>query len=429
MLAAVLLLGGLLPALRTAAEGVSGNSYEQRLRSVLSYLESGSEPEFGSVNGEWKVFALARSGKIKKSYAEAYYMRIEQLVEENGSAVLNPSKSTDNSRLVIALTSIGKNAKKVAGFDLLEPLRNFNYVKKQGINGVIFALLAIDSHNEYGMEDIRSECVSFILSREIEGGGWALSGKNPDPDVTAMAITALSRYNSAKQAVNRGIEVLSRIQNANGGYESFGTENCESCCQVLVALSSVGIDAAGDERFVKNGSSVLDALLSYYVGGGFSHILGGMVNGMASEQAAYALTAYKRYRSGNNILYNMNDVSLAAAPKPTEKLTQEPAEEPTQKPTADLTAHPTGTPLPTAQTTASQLVQTQQPTAEPVGTATVSENPALTASPSSTVFTPSIAPSDSEDNLSDGKNAATAAAVVGAVIIMAAVIYFRFRKK
>ncbi len=431
LLAAVLLLGGLLPAFRTAAECVSGKGYEQKLQAVLNWLENGSEPEFGSVNGEWKVFALARSGRIKKSYAEAYYARIEELVERNGNAILNPSKSTDNSRLIIALTSIGRDARQVSGFNLLEPLSDFNYIKKQGINGVIFALLAIDSHRSYGMEAVKNECVNFILGREIEGGGWALSGKNPDPDVTAMAITALCRYASAEQAVKRGVEVLSRIQNENGGYASFGTENCESSCQVLVALSSVGIDAANDERFTKNGTSVLDALLSFYVDGGFSHIAGGMVNGMASEQAAYALAAYERYVSGNNTLYNMNDVSFANAPKPTEKPTARPTYTPTANPTEMPTANPTD--MPTAKPADTPTANpTDMPTADPTDILTAGPTGNPTASPVDTEEISAVPRSTSAPSAEQPKSSAAgiAAAVVGIAVISAALIVcLKFRKK
>ena len=44
---------------------------------------------------------------------------------------------------MLALTAIGKDPASVAGFNLLKPLADFEQVTKQGINGTIFALLAL----------------------------------------------------------------------------------------------------------------------------------------------------------------------------------------------------------------------------------------------------------------------------------------------
>lgn len=118
------------------------------------------------------------------------------------------------------------------------------------------------------MSDIKSQCVDLLLSRECDGGGWALGLGAAEADITAMAITALAPYKKAAAAIERGVEKLSALQNANGSFSSGGVETSESCSQVLVALSTVGINAHKDSRFIKNGNSALDALCAFYVGGG-----------------------------------------------------------------------------------------------------------------------------------------------------------------
>lgn len=287
------------------------SGYAAQYSAVLRILAGGANPEFGSVGGEWKVLALARSGfyPTQSGYFSEYYAKIEKLVAANGSPKLHPQKSTENSRLIIALSSIGRDARSVAGFDLTAPLGDFSYVKKQGLNGVIFALIALDCNKDYGMSDIKSQCVDLLLSRECDGGGWALGLGAAEADITAMAITALAPYRKAAAAIERGVEKLSALQNANGSFSSGGVETSESCSQVLVALSTVGINAHKDSRFIKNGNSALDALCAFYVGGGFAHMANGGANSMATEQAAYALCAYDRFLSGRSSLYDMNDVS------------------------------------------------------------------------------------------------------------------------
>lgn len=316
--------------------------YSSELNATLTRLES-SQPQFGSIGGEWKVFALARSGRIDKDskFVSDYLISIEDMLKSNGDPKLDPRKPSENSRLVIALSSLGYDAADVAGFDLTQPLKEIDFVRKQGITGVIYALIALDCKSEYATTAYKKQLVDFIVNAEINGGGWAMGGTTPDPDITAAAICAIANYSSAKTAVNRGIDVLSDIQCDNGEFQSYGNINSESCSQVLVALSTVGIDASSDSRFIKNGCSLLDALLSFFTGDGFTHLSGGSTNQMASEQAAYALCAYDRMIKHKNDLYDMSDVWSTSLPTPVPTQTPKPTATPTPQPTA--TVSPTET--------------------------------------------------------------------------------------
>ena len=162
--------------------------------------------------------------------------------------------------------------------------------------------------------------IDYILSKEIkkgtdEAGGWALSGTNPDPDITAMALQALAKYKddeTVKPYIDRAVEKLSKIQKEDGGYSSWGTVNSESVAQVITALTALGIDPKTDARFVKDGNWLISNIMGFYVdGGGFKHIKTDSVNGMATDQAMYSLVAYSRFVDGKTSLYNMTDVNGA----------------------------------------------------------------------------------------------------------------------
>ncbi len=49
--------------------------------------------------------------------------------------------------MILALTAIGKDPTNVGGHNLLKGLDSMSYINKQGINGPVFALIALDSHN------------------------------------------------------------------------------------------------------------------------------------------------------------------------------------------------------------------------------------------------------------------------------------------
>ena len=255
-------------------------------------------------------------------YFTGYYNRLAEEVNSKASSVdkngaLNKNKYTENSRVTIALSSIGKNAHSVGDWDILAPLEDFDAVTKQGLNGPVFALIALDSNN-YKTTDstIRQQYIDYILDAELDGGGWTFFG-SADPDMTGMTIQALSRYMDnadVKSAVERGIDKLSEMQNDDGGYASWGSVNSESISQVIVACTSVGIDPNTDSRFVKNGKSAVDALLGFYDSSSttftFRHVMDSAVNGMATDQASYALVAYQRFINNKNSLYNMSDADV-----------------------------------------------------------------------------------------------------------------------
>jgi len=195
-------------------------------------------------------------------------------------------------------------------------------VKKQGINGPIWALIAFDSYgytipeNPDAADQVtREKLIAYILEKQLADGGWALSGTVADPDMTGMAIQALAPYYETnadvKAAVDQALACLSEKQHANGGFGSIDGVCTESCAQVVAALTALGIDPETDARFVKNGISVLDAMCLFAVdGGGFAHISDSGVNGMATEQGQYALVAYYRFKNGQTSLYDMTDVTL-----------------------------------------------------------------------------------------------------------------------
>lgn len=294
---------------------------ETQLEKTAGYLQAQiAEPGTGSVGGDWLIFGLARSGvKVPQKYFDAYYENVEAAVREK-NVVLSDRKYTEYSRTVLALTAIGKNPADVAGFDLLKPLADFEQVTRQGINGTIFALLALDSGNyeipenpDAAVQATRQMYVDELLARALPDGGWTLTGGEPDVDITAMTLQALAKYRDQADvtaAVERGLAVLSSLQEPDGGYVSWGSSNSESVAQVIVALTELGVPL-DDERFTKNGITVEDALLRFaQENGAFVHVRDGSGgdDGMATEQAFYALAAIHRAETGETTLYDMTDV-------------------------------------------------------------------------------------------------------------------------
>ena len=279
--------------------------------------ESVAEPTFGSVGGEWLVMGLARSGlETSDEYYETYFQNLSAYTAQQGG-VLHAKKYTEYSRVILAVTAIGQDPTDVGGFNMLLPLADFEQSVFQGINGPIFALLALDSGNYEIPENTvgstqatRDLYVDYIINAQLENGGWSLMGGEAEIDLTAMALQALAKYQDRKDvadAVEKGLAILSDRQNENGGYQFSTSEqvSCESVAQVIVALAELGI-SLDDPRFVKNGKTLLDGILQFQCSdGGFSHLMEGETDLLATEQAFYALVAANRIAQGESSLYRM----------------------------------------------------------------------------------------------------------------------------
>ena len=293
---------------------------ENAYQTTGDLLETLGTPDVGSVGGEWMVIGLARSGR---TVPDGYYENVVKYVQENCDADerLDENRATDNARVILALTAIGKDVTNVGGHNLLAGLDEMSYVTYQGINGPIWTLIALDSHDYAPQGDVtREKLIDAILGAQLPDGGWDMMGKAADTDITAMAIQALAPYydtnDAVKAAVDKALDALSAMQNDDGTFSTaFSGKTSESTAQVIVALTALGINPATDSRFIKNGLNAVDGLCSFYVdGGGFRHIASGDLDGMATEQSYYALAAYYRLLAGQTSLYDMSDVTITPAP-------------------------------------------------------------------------------------------------------------------
>ena len=296
-----------------AQASVSDAALEKEIDTASAYLlQTVPQPEVGSVGGEWCVLGLARASRGTESYFDAYRASARRTLRETGG-VLHRVKYTEYARMVLALTALGEDPADFAGFNVLAPLSDTKKVLFQGTSGAVWALLALDS-NAYAADAARNVYLKAIADGVGSDGGWALvPGDASDADLTAMALTALAPYAAEKDVktlLDNGLAFLSSIQNADGSFSTSGHATAESTAQVLVTLCTLGISET-DSRFVKNGTTVLEALLSFqHPDGGFRHEPDdAAANAMATEQAFYALAAVRRSRSGMCVLWDLRDAA------------------------------------------------------------------------------------------------------------------------
>ncbi len=315
-----------------------------------------------STDTDWTALTMARFGYYDMrneyrhliddgsgydDYLAAIQAYIEKTYAEN-SGILHSAKATEWHRAVLTVTALGGDPTRFGeyGGKPIDLIADGSYdcvlnggPGKQGINGWIFGLIAMDTgmfdvpeQARYSRETFITEILKQQLTDGVGGnkyGGWVLSGgfgAKSDIDITAMAIQALAPYYNdgtvytyintgskeersvtVRRCVDEALDVLSSRMDKNGGFSSWGSKNLEGISQVIVALCSLGIDPAADARFVTSGGkTLLDGLLQFRLPeGGFCHVIGGDWNSMANDQATYALVAYWRLENEMRALYDM----------------------------------------------------------------------------------------------------------------------------
>lgn len=288
-------------------------------------------PVVASDRGEWAVLGLARAGvALSDEYIQAYYDKVVAYVKANiGSdgVLVDPESHnptvTDNERIILALTAIGKDPTNVGDKNLLAALQNKDIMQvtdtsKTDINGLVFGLLALNSGN-YTQDSYW--LVQAILTQQNADGSWSASAETKpasDVDMTAMALQALAPYCNEGDDTTVNAAVDKALQWLSAKYKGKGYTSAESCAQVVVALSALQLNANSDSSFVKTvdgaPTSVLGDLLRYYLGEGqgFKHAASGKTaDQKATEQALYAMAAYERYCRRTNALYDMTDAVCA----------------------------------------------------------------------------------------------------------------------
>ena len=349
---------------RAIADGIIAWKKKENAAEPGGYLINEQYLELaGTTPGDWYPIGLGRFGISDNNtgYLAVIKDRIEERYRQPGK--LSAAKATEWHRISLAILAMGGDPTHIGTDENGNPINliadgtydrgKTTPLGRQGINGWIWGLIALDSRRYEIPEDAyytRDDILVEILRQQLDDGGFALSGKAADPDITAMAVQALAPYyNSEKtytykqkavgqeetktvrQIVDEALQCLSELQLNTGDFKSWGTENVESTDQVMVALCSLGLDPLTDERFIKNGKTLLDGILRYRrEDGGFVHSytydpdnptsLPDQSNTMAGEQTLYAMAALWRQANGMRRLYDFREEQSRALRQRIEKL-------------------------------------------------------------------------------------------------------------
>lgn len=208
-------------------------------------------------------------------------------------------------------------------------------LEKDGPESLMRGLVLLDAYTTMIPEDAspsydRNSLIEKIMTYQNEDGSFKTTSVMSDREITAMAVIALAPYQNLDTVFSytrisdkkekedtvgsilyRALQYLSVDQTEDGSFENSGKDNVSVTSKVITALCSLGIDLKSDKRFIKNGNTLSDGLLSLQnEDGSFSDGSDKAATKRNNAYALEALTAYHRFLNNKTPFYDFTDCAL-----------------------------------------------------------------------------------------------------------------------
>lgn len=278
----------------SAGESISAAALQKAVNSTSKYTLKNWYDE-----NIWGAIALKKIGiKIPSSFLS----NAKQVLKKNNGQF---HYVTDAEKYALGILAAGADPTNISGYNLVKTIYNGD-VTKQGTNGVVYALISLNSANfpiPSSATWTKEKLINQLLNIQLQDGHWSLNtiDSSSDIDITAMVLTALAPYKDqteVKRHISKALDYLS------SQYLAGKVDNSATAAQIVIALSSLGLDA-NDTTFTKDHVSVIQYLMSFQQDdGGFGYKAGNNSDAFSTPQAFEALVAYQLYKNNKGYLYH-----------------------------------------------------------------------------------------------------------------------------
>ena len=267
----------------------------KKLIEEYSYLlDGGSHYITSSQISTFSSQLLAREKmNIKMTEEEQAKLReiMAVIVGAGGETYLGRASYTYAAGAVRAMQYLGMDPGDINGLDYIVPLTNTSKAaptSTQDFNSYLYDIASIDPEvwRSRGVDGdmLAEQFINRVLADQTLDGGFdgyygysvatakegeTVIGQGSVPE-TISALSALASYRDKENvaaAIEAGLTYLSSVQLADGSFECWGdTPNGAVTLSMLSLMDKLDI-SIDDERFVKNGNTVADAMRTFYVDG------------------------------------------------------------------------------------------------------------------------------------------------------------------
>ena len=277
----------------TAGAAHTQTDIQTMIDGAFTWLETNAQPlsSAGSSASDHYIMALSR---MNRDYRYASYV--------DATSTITPSTPQDAQRLIMSNAACGEvlsnsfvgaytyNAELSSASDIagaITTLQSSGYdviSETTSLENMTGTLLTMQQSNGSFENDVTATAKSLIALSYSLGNEYILEGTADNEEYTY----------SVDSAVSAALTYLSGMQQADGGFSTMSASS-----YTVIALDSVGADAEIDERFLKNGVSVIDYIASHAAGdGSFSS------SPDDTALAACALVSHLRHMQGKAPFYS-----------------------------------------------------------------------------------------------------------------------------
>lgn len=286
------------------------NKIDNEIEEYKKRIESIDLSNGGALDMQWEIISLMTSGKkLDEKFLKDYIDSFNGEIKDTDGDISN--KGTDYSKAVITMSTLGINHIEYE-YKLDDKLEDKNNICAQGINGPIWALMALSSSSDFNDEysELKKEYYDILKSEWKEKKCFSLMGDNGDVDLTAMAVLAGSLYSKRtdceKDFLKDAVNFIEKEADSNGEFKSMNNINVESLSYATMALLSVR-----DKDYDFN--RAVDNIISYKTKDGlFAHLYdekgSDKGNAIATQQAMLALCMISNaYHTNSDKLFYYGD--------------------------------------------------------------------------------------------------------------------------
>lgn len=248
----------------------------QRVSESKDYLATATQEENAKA-----IYALWTSGATVPG---GFYDEYLQALADWLDLAVKRGKTAYIPGAIRTVAAMGLDVTDFAGHDLMAALRKPELVEAD--EDRLDMLMDLDAAGDAGKTDefnaLREQLLTEALARQQSSGEFRYTSKWPaelkrkgvaaEPDrfdyilLTAKSVQALAPYQDRKDvsaAIDKALDYLSEQQLPSGGFLKYGAEDVEEDAAVLEMLAALGISLT-DERFTKDGHTVLDGMMGWY---------------------------------------------------------------------------------------------------------------------------------------------------------------------
>ena len=218
---------------------------------------------------EWMIMDMAAYHALNPDSPKTTDVAKQAYINKAIASITDTAGETTLSKAVIILSAIGINPAELYPANSekkLSAVAKLKECKHDAGAWVAPYTMAAYRQNRSVISDKEQALVQAVLDTQYPDGRWEEWGDSIQ--TTSNMIAGLAFYydsnESVKSAVDKAIVYLSTQQKDDGSFDAYGYgADSNTAAMVVIALATAGINPDTDDRFIKNGISVYDNLLSY----------------------------------------------------------------------------------------------------------------------------------------------------------------------